>query len=88
MEHTATRSAAARRRPSPRRPTRPSTRYLSQPSLLLASNVGDDGSGAHAYNGLRNYGVETTARMVDGRPTPHVVVVGDNHHTGTFSRLF
>jgi sugar/nucleoside kinase (ribokinase family) len=57
---------------------------LGLPSLLLANNVGDDGSGAHARNWLHDRGVETDARMMDGHPTPHVVVVGDDHHTRTF----
>jgi sugar/nucleoside kinase (ribokinase family) len=57
---------------------------LGLPSLLLANNVGNDGSGAFVCDWLGDRGVETTARMVDGHPTPHVVVVGDNHHTRTF----
>jgi sugar/nucleoside kinase (ribokinase family) len=57
---------------------------LGQASLLLTNNVGDNGSGAHVCNWLRDYGVQTTATMVDGRPTPQVVVVGDKHHTRTF----
>jgi sugar/nucleoside kinase (ribokinase family) len=57
---------------------------LGQASLLLTNNVGDNGSGAHVYHWLRDYGVQTTAKMVDGRPTPQVVVVGDNRHTRTF----
>jgi sugar/nucleoside kinase (ribokinase family) len=57
---------------------------LGLPSLLLASNIGGDNSGAFVYNWLHDRGVETTARMVDGHPTPHVVVVGDNQHTRTF----
>jgi sugar/nucleoside kinase (ribokinase family) len=57
---------------------------LGQPSLLLTNNVGDDGSGAHVLNWLRDYGATTTAQMVGGHPTPQVVIVGDNHHTRTF----
>lgn len=57
---------------------------LGQASLLLTNNVGNNGSGAHVLNWLRDYGVNTIARMVDGRPTPEITVVGDNHHTRTF----
>jgi sugar/nucleoside kinase (ribokinase family) len=42
---------------------------LGQPSLLLSNSVGDDGSGAHVCNWLRDHGVQAAARMVDGRPS-------------------
>jgi sugar/nucleoside kinase (ribokinase family) len=57
---------------------------LGQSSVLVTNNVGDNGSGTHVCKWLRDYGVQTTARMVHGRPTPQVVVVGDNHDTRTF----
>src|SRR5258708_22537364 len=57
---------------------------LGLPSLLLANNVGNDGSAAHARNWLHDRGLETDACMMEGHPTPRVVVVGDNHHTRTF----
>jgi hypothetical protein len=43
---------------------------LGHPSLLLANNVGGDSRGAHVCDWLRDRGVETTARMADGPPTP------------------
>jgi sugar/nucleoside kinase (ribokinase family) len=57
---------------------------LGQPTHLLTNHVGDNGSGAHVLNWLRDCGVITNAKMVDGRATPEITVVGDNHHTRTF----
>jgi sugar/nucleoside kinase (ribokinase family) len=57
---------------------------LGSSSLLLANNVGDNGSGVHVLNWLRDCGVSTTAHSIDGIETPQVVVVGDSHHTRTF----
>ena len=34
--------------------------------LLLANNVGNDGSGAYACDWLHDRGVQTDARMMDG----------------------
>lgn len=57
---------------------------LGQPSLLIANSAGDDVSGTRVLNWLRNHGVETTVQVVDGRPTPQITVVCDNHDTRTF----
>jgi sugar/nucleoside kinase (ribokinase family) len=57
---------------------------LGQPTVLLANRIGDDRAGGLVRNWLRDNGVTTAARMVDGRATPQITVVGDSRHTRTF----
>ena len=56
---------------------------LSQPSLLLANNIGDDASGVQVREWLTRLRVATTANVEPGLATPQIVVVGDNHDTRT-----
>ncbi len=56
---------------------------LSQPSLLLANNIGDDASGVQVREWLTRLRVATTANVEPGLATPQIVVVGDDHDTRT-----
>jgi sugar/nucleoside kinase (ribokinase family) len=56
---------------------------LDEPALLLANPIGDDTAGVKVHRWLLRHRVRSTTTIEDNFRTPHIVVVGDEHHTRT-----